>query len=146
MDLLQLYVLEHTTVGGYNMGNKIERLPDTELEVMKVIWNNETPISTSQVKECLERGRPWNISTLQTLLNRLIRRGFLSTTKERKYRYYEPIIDEDVYIAMENKSFLARLNNNSVKKLVASLYNNDSITDSDLDQLREFIEENIGGE
>ena len=128
------------------MKSKIQRLPDTELEVMKVIWNNETPISTSKVKEYLEEGRPWNISALQTILNRLIKREFLSSTKKGKYRYYEPIIDEDIYIAMENKSFLERLNNNSIKKLVASLYNNDSITDSDLDELREFIEENTGGQ
>lgn len=138
--------IKHTTVGGDYMKNKIERLPDTELEVMKVIWNNETPISTSQVKEHLDILRPWNISALQTLLNRLIGRGFLSTTKEGKHRYYESMIDEDTYIAMENKSFLERLNNNSIKKLVASLYNSDSITDKDLDELRAFIEKNTGDE
>ncbi len=123
------------------MNNKIDHLPDTELEIMKVIWDNNTPISTKEVKDCLDEKRPWNISALQTLLNRLISRGFLSTDKQGKNRYYEPLISENSYLAAENKSFLEKLNSNSLKKFVASLYNSQSITDEDLTELKEFIEE-----
>ena len=57
--------------------SEIMRLPDTELEIMKVIWESGETLSTSEVKNLLERNRPWNVSALQTLLNRLIDRGFL---------------------------------------------------------------------
>lgn len=123
------------------MNNKLDRLPDAELEVMKVIWSNNTPISTKEVKDYLDEKRPWNISALQTLLNRLISRGFLSSDKQGKNRYYEPLISEDSYLATENKSFLEKLNSNSLKKFVASLYNSQSITNEDLAELKEFIEE-----
>lgn len=116
-----------------------KRLPDTELEIMKVIWANPSPISTNDIKEILERGRPWNTAPLQTLLNRLIERGFLEAGKDGKRKTYVPLVDEESYLAMENKSFLARLNNNSVTKLVASLYNSNSITEDDLEDLRRFI-------
>ena len=66
---------------------KFKKLPDAELEVMKAIWAHETPVSTSQVKEYLEQSRPWSVSALQTLLNRLIARGFLSSEKRGKNRY-----------------------------------------------------------
>ena len=116
-----------------------KRLPDTELEIMKVIWANPSPISTNDIKEILERERPWNIAPLQTLLNRLIERGFLLAGKDGKRKTYVPLVDEESYLAMENKSFLERLNNNSVTKLVASLYNSNSITEDDLEDLRKFI-------
>ena len=51
---------------------KIPRLPDAELEVMQVIWRGEGPMSTSMVNDELNERRPWNVSALQTLLNRLI--------------------------------------------------------------------------
>ena len=61
---------------------EIMRLPDTELEIMKAIWEKGETLSTSEVKALLERQRPWNVSALQTLLNRLIDRGFLESYKE----------------------------------------------------------------
>ena len=124
---------------------KFKKLPDAELEVMKAIWAHETPVSTSQVKEYLEQSRPWSISALQTLLNRLIARGFLSSEKRGKNRYYEVLIPQKDYLAQENKSFLQTLNGNSVTRLVASLYDSRSISDEDLEELAAFIEEKTGG-
>lgn len=122
------------------------RLPDAELEIMKVIWNHETPVSTSEVKEYLEEERPWNISALQTLLNRLIARGFLSSEKKGKKRYYQVLIPEEEYLAQENRSFLQKLNGNSLTRMVASLYESRSISDRDLEELAAFIEEKTGGQ
>lgn len=67
---------------------ELMRLPDTELEIMKVIWENGATLSTSEIKASLEEQRPWNVSALQTLLNRLIDRGFLESYKEGKNRLY----------------------------------------------------------
>ena len=51
---------------------EIMRLPDTELEIMKAIWEKGETLSTSEVKALLERQRAWNVSALQTLLTRQI--------------------------------------------------------------------------
>lgn len=125
--------------------SKSERLPDAELEVMKAVWQSDLPVSTSQIKEILDQNRLWNVSALQTLLNRLITRGFLSTEKQGKSRYYEPLVAEDIYLAAENKSFLEKLNSNSVRRFVASLYDSSTITDKDLEELQRFIDEKTGG-
>jgi len=125
---------------------EICRLPDTELEIMKVIWNEEKTLSTSEIKERLAERRPWNISALQTLLNRLIDRGFLESYKEGKNRFYIAIVDEDSYLALENQLFLNKVNNNSLTKLVASLYDSRAISQNDLDELAAYIREKTGGE
>ena len=126
--------------------SEIMRLPDTELEIMKVIWESGETLSTSEVKILLERQRPWNISALQTLLNRLIDRGFLESYKEGKNRFYTPLVAEKDYLAVENKAFLEKVNDRSVTKLVASLFDSHSISEADLDELAAFIRSKTGGE
>ena len=123
----------------------MQKLPDTELEIMQVIWQENRVLSTSEIKEKLESSRPWNVSALQTLLNRLIDRGFLSSYKEGKNRYYEITVKEEDYLAFENSLFLRKVNANSLTKLVASLYRSHTISDADLDDLAKFIEEKTGG-
>ena len=125
---------------------EIMRLPDTELEIMKAIWEKGETLSTSEVKALLERQRPWNVSALQTLLNRLIDRGFLESYKEGKNRFYTPLVSEKEYLAVENKAFLDKVNDRSVTKLVASLFDSHSISETDLDELAAFIRSKTGGE
>ena len=126
--------------------SEIMRLPDTELEIMKVIWESGETLSTSEVKILLERQRPWNVSALQTLLNRLIDRGFLESYKEGKNRFYTPLVAEKDYLAVEHKAFLEKVNDRSVTKLVASLFDSHSISEADLDELAAFIRSKTGGE
>lgn len=124
---------------------EIVRLPDTELEIMKVIWEKGETLSTSEIKALLEQHRPWNVSALQTLLNRLIDRGFLDSYKEGKNRFYTPLVAERDYLAVENKAFLEKVNDHSLTKLVASLYDSRSISEEDLDELAAFIQSKTGG-
>jgi len=146
MDNIQLYVLRYTILNkqkGENMNKKISRLPDAEIEIMKVIWSNQTPISTVEIKEVLDRKKTWNLSAIQTLLLRLVERNFLTTEKIGKSRYYNPIISEEEYLAVENKSFLEKLNDNSIKKFVLSLCNSNSITEEELFEIKKIIENKI---
>lgn len=126
------------------MHKKFDKLPDAEIEVMKVIWNNETPIATVKIKEMLDNKRIWNLSALQTILSRLVRRGFLSTEKQGKNRYYNLKISEDEYLSVINKSFLERLNDNSIKKFVLSLCNSNSISEEELIEIKKIIEDKVG--
>ena len=82
-----------------------QKLPDTELKVMQAIWHIEPPASTSAVREELQKERPWNLSALQTLLGRLVRRGFLQTEKQGKSRYYTPLVTEEDYLAEDSRRF-----------------------------------------
>lgn len=119
--------------------SKLKRIPDAELEVMRVIWSNPVPITTTDVKAVLEKTRPWKAGALQTLLNRLIERGYLEPGTEGKNKTYTPLVSEDDYLAMESKSFLQKLSSNSITRLVASLYDSKAITDEDLKELDEYI-------
>ena len=120
-----------------------DTLPDTELEVMDAVWSLPNPVSTGQIKRELDKQRPWNLSALQTLLNRLIERGFVSAEKRDNKRYFSALIKHDEYRTRANRSFLERVNGNSVKSFVASLYDGNALSDADLKELESFISEKL---
>mgnify|MGYP000954043744 CR=1 FL=1 len=128
------------------MKNSIKRLSDNELEVMKVIWNNKTPISTVDIKNILSESRQWNLSALQTTLIRLTDKGFLNTTKDSKNRYYTAIVEKKNYVEEQNKIFLKKLNNNSIKNFIASLYDSGTVSAEDLEEIKRFIDDKMKGE
>lgn len=123
------------------MNNEIKKIPDAELEVMKIIWNNESPISTSKIKEICdeESENSWTISTLQTLLNRLIERGFLDTEKRGKERIYSPKIMEAEYLEFETKIFLKKVHGSSFTSLINTLYKSREIDKNDIEELYEWF-------
>lgn len=114
------------------------RLPEAELQVMRAVWSMEPPAATGAIRGELEKSRAWNLSALQTLLSRLVERGYLSTGKEGRQRAYTPLVSESDYLAFENSFYLER---RGVSRLVASLYESGSINGADLDELRAWLEE-----
>ena len=45
----------------------MERLPNAEFEIMKVIWANEPPITTNIIMEQLGEKKKWKRQTIITL-------------------------------------------------------------------------------
>lgn len=121
------------------MMKKLSRLPDAELQVMRAIWAIDHPAQTGTIRAKLEEERPWNLSALQTLLSRLTDRGFLSSDKAGRQRSYTPLVGEGEYLAFENRPYLAG-RRSALPRLVASLYENDSVSREDLAELREFLD------
>ena len=122
-----------------------QKLPDTELKVMQAVWHIDPPASTSAVREELQKERPWNLSALQTLLGRLVRRGFLQTEKQGKSRYYTPLVTEEDYLAEDSRRYFQKWTGGSRRDLVACLYVNHSVTKEDLEELKAFIEDETEG-
>lgn len=121
--------------------NIIKKLPDAEFEIMKIIWANEPPITTNMIMEQLGKEKAWKAQTIITLMARLVQRGFIRTEKKGKERTYFPMIGREEYLKFESGDFMDRFHGNSFRSLVATLYNDKKISDSDLDDLLEWLKE-----
>lgn len=119
----------------------MKTLPDAEFEVMKIIWNNEVPITTSTIMQNLQHEKSWKVQTLITLLNRLVSRGFLKTEKPSKERIYFPLVTEEEYLQYETKDFITRFHKNSITSVVATLAESRQLTEDDLEELTRWLEE-----
>lgn len=120
----------------------MKKLPDSEFEVMKILWDKNPPLSTNEITESLPKDKTWLPQTVLTLLMRLTEKGFVSTEKRGKERIYFPLIKKADYLSFETKSFIQRYHKNSVVKLINMLCDNDELSDKDIDDLVKLLKDN----
>jgi predicted transcriptional regulator len=106
---------------------------------MQIIWDEPVPVSKTQVANIAEPERGWKPQTVYTLLNRLVEKGFLSTEKVGKERFYTPLVSEETYLSRDTGRFMDVFHKNSVTGLMNALFS-ESITESDLTELKEWME------
>lgn len=116
----------------------MKKLPDTEFELMKVVWANEPPITTSIIMQQLGNERGWKPQTVISLMMRLVERGFLHTEKQGKERTYFPLVGKDEYLKFETSSFVRQFHDNSFIKLASTLYDDKALTDDDINELLDW--------
>lgn len=116
----------------------MKKLSESELEIMLAIWKAAGPVKSSYVGESMKE-KNWAKTTVLNFLARLVEKGFLQCKSQGKSNIYIPLIKEEDYLKRKNKSFLAKFYDNSIKNMVAELYQNQVISDKDLEELKEFI-------
>ena len=116
-------------------------LPETEFEIMKVIWKLNPPITTVQIMSELP-DKNWKMPTLISLLNRLAARGLLKSEKTGRERLYYPLIGEDEYMNSEIKNVITKYKRISVPVtgLVSALYDGKEISNSDKEELIKWLQ------
>lgn len=124
----------------------MKRLPESELDIMIIIWEAKRPVNIAYITEHLAEQRKLTVSALHSYLKRLLEKGFLSFIKQGKTNVYEAIVSEEEYQKKESKSVLERLYQGSIKNFVAALHNGDHLTKEDLLELKDFIEGYTEGE
>lgn len=120
-----------------------KRLPDAELGIMKVIWHNKCPISTSEVKRIIDEESNANRTqqTIQTLINRLIAKEYIAKDKRGKEYIYTPLVAEKDYVEFESERFLRKMHGNSVTNLMRALFDSKKISDEDISELEKMFKE-----
>lgn len=119
--------------------SKLKKLPDTEFEIMKAIWENKPPLTTSMLMEALGNEKGWKVPTLISFLNRLVEKGFLRTEKNGKERTYYPLIKKDDYLKFESKNFIKNYHDNSFLSLVNTLYDGKKLSSDEIRELEILI-------
>lgn len=117
----------------------ISKIPQSELNVMKVIWEKNNPISSKDVINELQDKIGWKRTTTLTLLSKLVQKEFLSAEKIKLYTYYTALISKKEYLEFETKYFFTNIHENSLKSLITALHENHEITNKDLEELEQWI-------
>ena len=118
---------------------KLKKLPESELEIMIALWEADGPVPRNYFDQKLKERKNWADSTILSLLGRLQEKGFLSCSKQGNRNLYEALVSQEEYLAYENRNFLQKLHGNSIRNLVASMVDSRDLTQSDLDDLRQYL-------
>ena len=93
-------------------------IPQSELEVMKAIWNNIEPVSSRTVTDELERTKKHKKTTTLTLLSRLVQKGVLNAEKRRR-TYYTSNITKEEYLYEATEAFIKDKFDGDIERLKA---------------------------
>lgn len=119
----------------------MKRLPDSELEIMMIIWELDRPVTRFEIEEQLDEERKLSPTTILSFLSRLQDKGFLEVQKAGKNNVYIALVDKDSYMQTESRNILKRLYHNSAKNFLAALYYGNPLSEEELRELEEYIDE-----
>lgn len=116
------------------------KLSSAEWEIMEQIWQMEQPVTAAElIGRMAEKG--WKPTTLLTFLTRMVSKGVLSVSKKGRQNFYTACLTSEAYRANEAKDLLDKLYCGDVKHMVAALYQQETLTDAQLDELQRWLDE-----
>lgn len=118
-------------------------LPESEEDIMLVVWNTQGAVTAPAILERLER--PLTASALHSYLKRLEEKGYLSCKKQGKVNAYTALISREQYQEQTSRTLLNRLYEGSLSRFAAALTGGNKLSKEDIAELEAFLEEQKGG-
>lgn len=118
----------------------MKRLPDSELELMMIIWDAGRPVTRLEIERQMPVDRQLSATTVLSFLSRLQDKGFVDVYRDGKTNVYEAAVPKEAYLQEESRSIWKRLYQNSVGNFMAALGSGEELSDEDLDELQDFLD------
>lgn len=126
--------------------SNIPKISDSEWQVMKIIWANNS-CTANKVVEALSESTDWKPKTIKTLINRLVKKGVISYNldeNDKKTYHYFPLILEKECKKEESKSFLKRVFNGSLNAMIANFLNEEELSSEEIEELKRILNNKQG--
>ena len=123
------------------MKKTYQRLPESELDIMLVLWNGTPPMTRPEIEKVINRKKKLASTTILSLLTRLESKNFVEVTKQGKMNLYTPLVSQSDYQTHESQSLLEKLYGHSLNKFVTKLYHGKKISSEEIQDLSNFLRE-----
>ncbi len=118
--------------------NNLKKLPEAELKIMMVIWDNDPPVARNVLSQSLAEEN-WTDPTILTMLSRLVKKGFLSCEKQGNKNMYTPLISKEDYMLTESLSFSEKIRDMSLTGLMSAFVQSRGITKEEIAELEKML-------
>jgi BlaI family penicillinase repressor len=119
--------------------SRLPSLSASETEILRLLWELHEA-TVQQVFERLPVKRRIGCATVQTLLRRLERKGYIKHRAEGKAHVFCPAVEQDHVIKRSVNDFLERLFGGDAIPLMQHLAEHGRIDADDLERLKKLIE------
>ena len=116
------------------------RITNAEWEVMAVVWNR-APVAASAVARELLAAKQWTLTTVRTLLRRLVNKGALSQKLDGKRYLYTPRVSMEACVREESDSFWDRVLGRAPASAILHLVRRADLSRADIQELRRILRE-----
>ena len=123
-----------------------KKLSALEWELMEIIWAQEKAVT---VREVLETAYPEGekaYTTVQTVMNNLVDKGFLKKEKTGLVNFYTPVVVREKTLEKEVRSFVNRSFGGSLNALVSFMLDSDALSAEEIRKLKQLIDAREKGE
>lgn len=119
-------------------------ISDAELAVLDALW--KSPGAPNELQERLARsGADWAYTTVQTLLHRLLEKGFVRRRRDGVAQIYSAAIDRDELLARHVSDLAERLCDGAMSPLLLSLVKTRRFSKGDLARFRALLDDTEKG-
>ena len=123
----------------------MHQISSQEQEIMKIIWGaGESRLTTRDIEARLASldGKARNLSSLMSVIARLVDKGFLDPVKKfRQSTYFVAIIQESEYKSYVTAQFIDSVHLGRLSSFMSSLLDSRQYTQQDIDELRGILDE-----
>jgi len=123
------------------MKRKARKLAEVELQIMNGIWRHKKPITVRELHQKLFSNGEKAYTTVQTIMNILVDKGFLRKDKIGMVNFYFPVVTQSEYAKLETNNFVSRIFRGSFGELATYLVDSGELTDDDLARIKAMITE-----
>lgn len=115
-------------------------LPDSELEVMRVLWKNQRATAREVWNELRTTGSKWTYATVNTLLQRLEAKGLATSDKSRISYVYSPKITRQRVVQRRVKDLVEKLYDGKGGMLVVHLLKSQPLSKDEVAEIHELLD------
>ena len=118
----------------------METVPDAELRVLEVLWE-QSPATIRQISdELYPGGRLSKRATVLKLLERLECKGLVRRNRIGPAQTFDVLVDRDALIGSQLRRIADRLSGSSFAPLLAHLVQSEALTDEERRELRKLLD------
>ncbi len=117
-----------------------ERISDAELAIMEILWE-ESPLTATDIAQRVKPHREWSITTVKTLLSRLVTKKALDNKREGRRFLYSPIVERTTYVDGESQRFVDRLFGGKFMPLVAHLAEKEKLSPAEITEIEKILKD-----
>ncbi len=119
------------------MAGKNQRLLASELEILEMLWREN---SVTIVEGQRGLGRKVGYTTVQTRLNRMVKKGLVKRSRTKPARYSAALAAKDV-ANNDLDLLLDKVSDGSVLPLVTHLFKSRTLTSEEIKEVKQLIKE-----
>jgi BlaI family transcriptional regulator, penicillinase repressor len=116
----------------------LERISDAELAIMEILWV-DAPATGVAAK--LPPDRNWSLTTVKTLLSRLLSKAAVEHRADGRRFLYSPLVAREDYVRHESKRLIDKLFGGKLMPLFAHLAEQETLSAKDISEIQRLLGE-----
>lgn len=120
------------------MSKRIHITP-SEWDIMEALWR-QAPLSAAEIFDALPNGIEWNVKTVRSFLDRLVRKRVVRKEKVHGMNVFLPVPKRGACLRGESRSFMDRFFQGNPVSLVSHFLEHEGLSDDDLERLRRLLD------